>query len=217
MSAASSTTAASEQQQQQQRVRYEWFQSPTDVVVSVFIKGLNKQPHVDKVRIDFSPRTLSVTCPLPTSSAGSEYSLELDLAHAIDPSQSSFEVLSTKIEVKMRKVDDGLKWNVLEGEDTDVLVAAAAAVPSTGAPTRVYPSSSKHGPKNWDKLDKEAATDESDKPEGEAALNALFQQIYADASEESNGTCLSTNWSEVGKGKVETKPPDGMAAKNWNQ
>jgi suppressor of G2 allele of SKP1 len=24
---------------------------------------------------------------------------------------------------------------------------------------------------------------------------------------ESNGTALSTNWSEVGKGKVETSPP----------
>jgi len=32
---------------------------------------------------------------------------------------------------------------------------------------------------------------------------------------ESNGTALSTNWSEVGKGKVETSPPEGMIAKQW--
>lgn len=33
---------------------------------------------------------------------------------------------------------------------------------------------------------------------------------------ESGGTVLSTNWSEVGQGKVERKPPDGMEWKTWN-
>lgn len=32
---------------------------------------------------------------------------------------------------------------------------------------------------------------------------------------ESNGTVLSTNWDEVGKGKVEMKPPDGMEYKEY--
>jgi len=34
---------------------------------------------------------------------------------------------------------------------------------------------------------------------------------------ESNGTALSTNWEEVGKGKVETSPPEGMTAKKWDK
>ena len=33
---------------------------------------------------------------------------------------------------------------------------------------------------------------------------------------ESNGTALSTNWKDVGKGHVETHPPEGMVAKKWN-
>jgi len=33
---------------------------------------------------------------------------------------------------------------------------------------------------------------------------------------ESGGTVLSTNWKEVGKGKVDVKPPDGMEYKHWN-
>ncbi len=35
--------------------------------------------------------------------AGSEYSLELDLAHPVVPAQSSHRVLGTKIEIKLRK------------------------------------------------------------------------------------------------------------------
>lgn len=32
---------------------------------------------------------------------------------------------------------------------------------------------------------------------------------------ESGGTVLSTNWAEVGKEKVEVKPPDGMEFKKY--
>ncbi|KAJ3043853.1 Suppressor of G2 allele of SKP1, partial [Rhizophlyctis rosea] len=77
---------------------------------------------------------------------------------------------------------------------------------------------------DWSSVEKSV---EDDKPEGEAALNALFQQIYKDASEdtrrammksfvESNGTCLSTNWEEVGKKKVDVTPPEGMVAKKFD-
>lgn len=76
--------------------------------------------------------------------------------------------------------------------------------------------------KDWNALAREV--DEETKPEGEQALNSLFQQIYKDADPdtkrammksfvESNGTCLSTNWSEIGNKTTETKPPEGMIAK----
>ncbi len=78
---------------------------------------------------------------------------------------------------------------------------------------------------DWNALEK---TVEDEKPEGEQALNALFQQIYKDASDEtrramiksfteSNGTVLSTNWSEVGAKKVECTPPEGMTAKQYEK
>lgn len=83
--------------------------------------------------------------------------------------------------------------------------------------------SSARKPKDWNALVRDIEKDQ-EKPEGEAALNALFQQIYSNADDdtkrammksfvESNGTCLSTNWAEVGSKKVETKPPEGMVAK----
>merc|ERR1712080_4616 len=82
--------------------------------------------------------------------------------------------------------------------------------------------------KNWDRvavdLEKELG---DDKAEGEAALNEMFQKIYADSSDEtkramnksfseSGGTVLSTNWNEIKEGKTEVKAPDGMEWKKWD-
>ncbi|KAM3587121.1 Cochaperone protein [Umbelopsis sp. WA50703] len=189
-----------------ERARHDWFQNDQFVVVEVFIKGVKK----DSVDIGFHERSLSVTIKMPS---GSDYSLELEpLAHEIDPSQSKFTVLSTKIEIKIKKKFAGIKWGMLEGED---VIPQTISAPWTSTKR-----------KDWGALDKELSKEEPEKPEGEQALNALFQQIYGDADEdsrrammksfvESNGTCLSTNWDEVSKGKVDTKPPEGMIAKKY--
>ena len=49
----------------------------------------------DMIEITFS-RQVSVSAPLPS---GSEYSLELDLCHPINPAQSSFRVVPSKVSV----------------------------------------------------------------------------------------------------------------------
>ncbi|TPX57391.1 hypothetical protein PhCBS80983_g03880 [Powellomyces hirtus] len=163
---------------------------------------------------------MSVTVKLP---GNTDYSLELDpLLHEISPDESKYAVMKTKIEIKLKKTVIGARWADLEGEETDGPVSRIEGV---GAKDDVksYPSSSKKKP-NWDAVLKEEGKD--DKPEGEQALNALFQQIYKDANPdvkrammksyvESNGTCLSTNWDEVGKKQVEVTPPEGMVAKKF--
>jgi suppressor of G2 allele of SKP1 len=197
------------------RVRHEWFQSEEYMTVSVFIKNVKQE----MVEVGFSERALSVTIKMPT---GSDFSLELDpLAHEIIPAQSSFVVMSTKVEIKMKKAKVGIKWGSLEGED-----ALPGIIGGGQGESVKYPSSSKYGTKNWDQLERDVEKDDSDKPEGDRALNALFQQIYKNADEdtkramvksftESSGTTLSTNWGDVGKGTVETKPPEGMLAKKY--
>ncbi|KAF9979078.1 Protein SGT1 A [Actinomortierella ambigua] len=197
------------------RVRHEWYQNDSFVTISVFIKNAKK----DSVDVQITERALSVSVKMPT---GSDYSLELDpLSHEVVPAESQFEVLSTKIEIRLKKQRIAVKWGALEGDDTN----AGSMATMASAATPAYPSSSRRGPKDWDALDREAAKDE-DKADGDKALNQLFSQIYKDADDdtkrammksftESNGTCLSTNWAEVSKGTVETRPPEGMVAKKY--
>jgi suppressor of G2 allele of SKP1 len=79
--------------------------------LEIFIKGVKKEA----IDIEFHERSLSVTIEMPN---GSDYSLELDpLTHEIDPSQSKFVPLSTKIEIKLKKKVSGIKWGLLEGEE----------------------------------------------------------------------------------------------------
>jgi len=125
----------------------------------------------------------------------------------------------------------GQKWSALEGTES-LLKKADPNVPppSTSEPTAIpsYPTSSKSGPKNWDKVasdlsskkskDKKDGEDEDSDFEGGDPVDGFFKKLYAGADEdtrrammksyyESQGTSLSTNWSEVGKGKVEPVPP----------
>lgn len=162
--------------------------------------------------------------------------------------------MSTKVEISLRKRVPGQKWPALEGStplkhvelSQESAAARSPVVSSLPQPaaslkpesTPSYPTSSKSGPKNWDKLaetltakkkptkkskkDKEnedpGSSDEDDEFDSDYdtgdAVDGFFKKLYAGADpdtrrammksfQESNGTALSTNWSEVGKGKVE--------------
>ncbi|KAM7436220.1 Suppressor of G2 allele of SKP1 [Porites harrisoni] len=228
-SAAVSTATSESQSRQEQpqakvgppKPRYDWYQTETHVVITIMIKNTKQE----NVKVEFGEKTLSTTVKLPS---GSDFSLELDLAHAIVPAQCKTKIMTTKIELKMKKAE-GIRWSSLEGEDE----VKAKPIPkqeksqSDISTVHKYPSS-RHVGKDWDKLAAQIAKDEKEeKLEGEAALNQLFQQIYGDGSEEvrramnksfveSGGTVLSTNWDEVKRGHVDCKPPDGMEWKKWD-
>ncbi|KAI5130838.1 protein SGT1 homolog isoform X1 [Manis pentadactyla] len=201
------------QQTHQSKIKYDWYQTESQVIITLMIKNVQK----NDVNVEFSEKELSALVKLPS---GEDYSLKLRLLHPIIPEQSTFKVLSTKIEIKMKK-PEAVRWEKLEGQG-DVLKPKQFIADVKN----LYPSSS-HYTRNWDKLVGEIKEEEkNEKLEGDAALNKLFQQIYSDGSDEvkramnksfmeSGGTVLSTNWSDVGKRKVEINPPDDMEWKKY--
>ena len=220
------------------QIRHDWYQSTDTVTITLMAKGVPK----DQATVDIQPRSLAISFPLPT---GNDYDFTLDPFFAeIDPSKSTHKVMSTKVEFILKKATPGHKWPSLEGDHT------SSPLVNPSAPTQqlkpqpaaakgpIYPTSSKSGPKDWDKL----ATDLTKKKKGEDGAeddgyisddggdpaNAFFKKLYKDADpdtrrammksyQESNGTALSTNWSEVSKKPIETSPPDGMVAKKWGE
>ena len=223
------------------KIRHDWYQNNDKVYFTLLAKGVPK----DKATVDIQPRSLTISFPLQTSS---DYDFSLEPLFAeIDPSASTFSIMSTKVEVVLKKSQPGQKWPALETNEpidqkssTAPSIASAPAQASTTAQKAPsYPTSSRSGPKNWDKLASEALakpktddskpgakTEEEEDDEGGDPVNGFFKKLYAGADadtrrammksfSESNGTALSTNWEEVKKGKVETNPPDSMEAKKW--
>ena len=231
------------------KIRHEWFQTNDTVTVTLFCKGIPK----DKITVEIKQGSLDVSFPLPT---GSDFNLSLDpLFAAIDPSASSYKILLTKAEFMLQKSTPGQKWANIEGTtpvsaeeisaDGDDTVKRAVLSDKSINKGPAYPTSSKSGPKNWDKiasdLSKKAKKDADkgeegttentsedagiEEEEGDPTTN-FFKMLYKGADpdtqkammksyQESNGTALSTNWAEVSKAKVETSPPDGMEARKW--
>lgn len=200
------------------KYRHEFYQKPDEMVVTIFAKGISKE----NLTVDFGEQILSVRINAPGEDA---YVFQPRLFGKIIPSRCRYDVLSTKIEIRLVKAES-IHWTSLEFT-REITVAQRANVSSvTGTPKPTYPSS-KPTRVDWDKLEAQVKKEEKEeKLDGDAALNKFFREIYQDADEdtrramkksfvESNGTVLSTNWKEVGSKKVEGSPPDGMELKKW--
>ncbi|KAJ7969865.1 protein SGT1-like [Quillaja saponaria] len=199
------------------KYRHEFYQKPEEVVVTIFAKGIPK----NCIAVYFGEQILSVSIEVPGEET---YHFQPRLFGKIIPSKCSYEVLSTKVEIRLAKAES-INWKSLEFSK-EIIVPQKCNVSSVAAYERPSYQSSK--PKrDWDKLEAEVKKEEKEeKLDGDAALNKFFREIYQDADEdtrkamrksfvESNGTVLSTNWKEVGSKKVEGSPPDGMEMKKW--
>ncbi|KAF5772295.1 putative CS domain, SGS domain, HSP20-like chaperone, tetratricopeptide repeat-containing [Helianthus annuus] len=197
------------------KYRHEFYQKPEEVVVTIFAKGIP----AESVTVNYGEQILSVSIDVPGEE---KYVFQPRLFGKIVPANCKYNILSTKIEIRLAKVEP-IHWTSLEFNNN--IVVARSSIVSTGNRRPVYPSSKPT--KDWDKLEAQVKKEEKDeKLDGDAALNKFFREIYSDADEdtrramsksfvESNGTVLSTNWKEVGAKEVEGTPPDGMELKKW--
>jgi len=186
-----------------ERIRVDWYQTESDVVINILAKGIKKED----VNVEYQSKKILIKFAMPT---GEMYERTLNLFKEFNLDTCSMKVMSTKIEIRLKKLDAS-SWTSLE----------AVAAPTEIIPT--YPSSSKHK-KDWAKIDKELSKQKDDDQD----VNSLFAKIFEGGDDntkkamiksmqESGGTVLSTNWEEVGKKKVEISPPDGMEYRKWDE
>ncbi|KAF9535454.1 SGS-domain-containing protein [Crepidotus variabilis] len=196
--------------------RHEFYETDEKLTLSIFDKGADPTA----VNINFEPRKFTYT-------HGDKTLVLEPLKGQIDADASDFTVGKVKVEVRLIKRAQG-RWGALTGDAPDPL-SSTPLPQQTSAPT----SGTRKPHKNWDGIttsilssEKEKTTDQDPNVGGDSTLNGFFQKIFADADEdtkrammksysESGGTTLSTNWDEVGKGKVEVKPPQGSEWKQW--
>ncbi|XP_043360501.1 protein SGT1 homolog isoform X1 [Dermochelys coriacea] len=85
----SQTEMTTQQQTQPSKIKYDWYQTESQVIVTLMIKNAQK----DDISVQFSEKELNALVRLPS---GEDYNLKLVLLHSIVPEQSTFKVLSTK-------------------------------------------------------------------------------------------------------------------------
>lgn len=200
-------------------VKREWYQNATHVFITLFAKGIAEE----SLKVDLQQKEIAVSFPLPGGSSDEEYQLNLDLHDDIVPSKSKVEVSRVKVEVILEKKNPQIKWRDLERKEQ---------ILETPPDQPEYPTSNK-SKRNWSQIDREIEEElKNEKPDGDQALNKLFQQIYERADEDtrramnksfqtSGGTVLSTNWGEVAandyEGKDRPTPPDGQEWRDWRK
>lgn len=222
------------------KIKHDWYQNNENVYFTLMAKGVPK----DKATVDIEKDSLSISFPIQDSSSDFDYSLDPFYAE-IDPEKSSFRITPTKVEVTLKKAQPGVKWHNLEGDrNTSAPSEDKPSIPShvltskTNEQPPAYPTSSKKGARNWDKVAEDLT---AKKPKGEDAegddyamddfegdeTTRFFKQLYKGATpdqqrammksfSESGGTVLSTDWSNVGGRTVVPEPPEGMEAKKYS-
>lgn len=225
------------------KIRHEWYQNAKTVTITFYAKGVPK----DSCQADLQKDSLHIAFP-HSSVPSSTYYFELDpLFASIDPSQSKCKVMSTKVELTLVKNQAGVKWRQLEGTDSQSTFSEGSAksevsdiknaqsldsipngttahppLPQVKEVAPSYPSSSRNGPKDWDKLandleskaklkkktakakssgsDSEVDDEEEDNSDyaNEDSVDAFFKKLYAGSDDDTRRAMMKSFYESNG-------------------
>jgi len=155
---------------------YDWYQNMTHAFVSYKLR--KGSDHTEKIKVDFQEKSVILE-----NRDTDEVLASLELSYAIIPAESSLNFSGPRLEIKLKKADTTLNWGGIE---------TGAATPQPATQQASYPSSNKKA-KNWDAIDKEIDRDlNKEKPEGDAAMNDLFKQIYGRSDPETRRAMIKS-------------------------
>lgn len=222
--------------------RHDFYQDSGHVILSLYMRGFGQSPLKERVTVNIGAHQVIIITPsvYDDGTGPAVYRTTFGpLAHAINPDQSSYRILNSKIELKLGKTSS-LNWTsaLTTSSTTAPPPPNANAGPSVppivlpSAPSAVPTANTGSNPKarkDWDKVVAGVDEDEESKDPnagGDAQLKKFFSQIYSGADEdtkramiksytESGGTTLSTDWNSIGKEQTPIRPPDGMEAKKY--
>jgi tetratricopeptide (TPR) repeat protein len=222
--------------------KYQYYQNDSTMTVVL----LEPNVQASDLKVDYSEQQIHVQlrklgCDL--------HIIHGELFDAIVPDKCKVSFRADKVLIKLHKKNVNYEWqtllsgiktknskgNATEGKSasntatsTDAIMTDAPIV-SSGKPSSTSSAIPKPyaSQKNWDQIEKELDA-EQEPPVGDEAMNRLFQQIYANANEDtrramiksyqtSGGTVLSTNWEEVAGKDYEKEriAPEGQEWKTW--
>ncbi|GJQ13335.1 hypothetical protein GpartN1_g5126.t1 [Galdieria partita] len=176
--------------------REDWFQNSGFVSLSLYIRDVDP----DKSNVTFNQQTVTVT--LFCVGYKSCYERTWELSHPIVTEQSVVTYLPQKVELKMKKKEEGLFWKQL---------TKVAAFNSSDNTQSVCTSREKASLGSFPNKGSVEEEEEEEKEEGQGEnkdLLAFFREIYEKSDEdtrramvksfvESQGKVLSTDWKKV--------------------
>lgn len=199
--------------------KYQYYQDDKWMKIAVLEAGITEE----NVHIHLGTKQLTVII----KKQGVEYTVIANVLYTeivVEKSKVLFK--GEKVLIKLKKQSEKYEWHELFGKNEEFKSSLPTKPKVSVTPSRPYASH-----KDWDKVEKDVIQEEKNEkpPAGENQMNKFFQQIYADADDEtrkamiksyqtSGGTVLSCNWDEVEKKDYEGKDrvaPKGMEWKNW--
>ncbi|CAP69533.1 uncharacterized protein PODANS_1_11920 [Podospora anserina S mat+] len=93
-------------------VRTDFYQTPTSVIASFFLKKIDKEAS----KVEFQDKTIDLDLLTTDAPVPKRYKAQVPLFGTIDAAKSTFKILGTKLEVTLVKAD-GSSWPVLRSDD----------------------------------------------------------------------------------------------------